>query len=208
MWKMSFIKVISDVCSGVSVYHVALIVLLRCITIAKPLTFDKWHQRLDKISIYGIWIFNTAIFLTPTIICLVIHFQQGFTASAFSDNELKWYAGAWNVVRHINYTIPIGLIIIFYLYQLYHVTSCRGNDGKRSSMMDNKKSMEKMIHMVAIGTLVCYVPYATWIQYNIYMIGQKRTCEVLDNTVKVSRLPVIDLLCFVTLYYYNSLSTV
>ena len=150
-------------------------------------------QKFWRISIYGIWILNVAVVLIPTIIC-----TKGFTtydSTFFDEDYLRLYGGAWDAVQHITFTIPLLLIIVFYFTQLYLIKSCCGMEEAQNGTgvaKYKKKSMERMIHMVAIGTLVCYVPYATWIQYNIYMIGQKRTCEVLDNTVKVSRLPVID----------------
>ena len=43
-----------------------------------------------------------------------------------------------------------------------------------------------MIHMVTIGTLLCYTPYIVWLQYNMVMVGKKRSHEVFDSTGKVS----------------------
>ena len=184
---MSTITFITDVCSGVSLYHVALIVLLRCFAIARPMTFKIWHQKFGKISIYVIWIFNVAIVLIPTVIC-----TKGFTtydSMFFDDDYLNLYGEAWNAVQHITFTIPILLIILFYFSQLYLLRSCCGMDGNENSIgMSNykKKSMEKMIHMVTIGTLVFYVPYIAWMQFNVILIS-KGKCN-LDNIGKVSSL--------------------
>ena len=98
---MSTITFITDVCSGVSLYHVALIVLLRCFAIARPMTFKEWHKRFGKISIYVTWIFNVAIVLIPTVIC-----TKGFTtydSMFFDDDYLKLYGGAWHAVQHITW---------------------------------------------------------------------------------------------------------
>ena len=184
---MSTITFITDVCSGVSLYHVALIVLLRCFAIARPMTFKIWHKKFGKISIYVIWIFNVAIVLIPTVIC-----TKGFTtydSMFFDEDYLKLYGGAWNAVQHITFTIPIALIILFYFSQLYLLRSCCGMEGDENSIgLSNykKKSMEKMIHMVTIGTLVCYAPYIAWMQFNVILIS-KGKCN-LDSIGKVSSL--------------------
>ena len=205
MWKMSTITFITDVCSGASLYHVALIVLLRCFAIAKPMTFKKWHKRFGKTSIYLIWILNVAIVLVPTVIC-----TKGFTtydSTFFDDNYLKLYGGAWDAVQHITFTTPILLIIIFYFSQLYLLKSCCGNKGDQNNIGESKykkKSMEKMIHMVTIGTLLCYSPYIAWMQYNIIMISKGKSEDVFDSIEKVSSLHGMKFLQFLSLFIYLS----
>lgn len=186
---MSIITFVTDVCSGVSLYHVALIVLLRCLAIARPMTFKIWHKKFARISIYGIWILNVAVVLIPTIIC-----TKGFTtydSTFFDEDYLRLYGGAWDAVQHITFTIPLLLIIIFYFTQLYLIKSCCGMEEAQNGTgvaKYKKKSMERMIHMVTIGTLVCYAPYIAWMQYNIIMISKGKAKEVFDSIGKVSSL--------------------
>ena len=190
MWKMSTITFITDVCSGVSLYHVALIVLLRCFAIAKPMTFKKWHKRFGDISICAIWILNVGVVLIPTIIC-----TQGFTNWVWNNIYRGLYAGAWDAVQHITFTTPILLIIIFYFLQLHLLKSCCGKEINQDTVgmsKYKKKSMERMIHMVTIGTLVCYAPYIAWMQYNIILISQERSKEVFDSIGKVIWLHIMD----------------
>ena len=173
MWKMSIITFITDVCSGVSLYHVALIVLMRCFAIAKPMTFKKWHKRFGDISIGAIWILNIGVVLIPTIIC-----TQVFTTWVWDNIYRGLYAGAWDAVQHITFTTPILLIIIFYFLQLHLLKSCCAKERNEDTVgmsKYKKKSMERMIHMVTIGTLVCYAPYIAWMQYNIILINQERS---------------------------------
>ena len=181
---MSTITFITDVCSGVSLYHVALIVLLRCFAIAKPMTFKKWHKRFGDISIGAIWILNIGVVLIPTIIC-----TQGFTNWVWDNIYRGLYAGAWDAVQHITFTTPILLIIIFYFLQLHLLKSCCAKERNEDTVgmsKYKKKSMERMIHMVTIGTLICYAPYIAWMQYNIILISQERSKEVFDSIGKVS----------------------
>ena len=181
MWKMSTITFIADVSSGASIWHVALIVLLRCFSIAKPMSFTTWHKKFSKICIYGIWIFMVTIVLIPTLIC-----TKFFTTSEFPEDYLTMYGGAWDAVQHITFTLPIALILVFYLFQLYYLKPCGQKEEQSDATMSKKKSIERTIHMLAVGTLVCYVPYAAWMQYNILMISQNRAEEVFDTTGKVS----------------------
>ena len=184
---MSIITFVTDVCSGVSLYHVALIVLLRCLAIARPMTFKIWHKKFATMSICGIWILNVAVVLIPTIIC-----TKGFTtydSTFFDEDYLGLYGGAWDAVQHITFTIPLLLIITFYFTQLYLIKSCCGMEEAQNGTgvaEYKKKSMERMIHMVTIGTLVCYAPYIAWMQYNIIMISKGKSKEVFDSIGKVS----------------------
>ena len=182
MWKMSTITFISDLCTGVSLYHVALLVLLRCFTIARPLIFEAMHKRFTKFCIRGIWIFMVINFLIPSMIC-----TKGFTTWDFPDDYLDIYVAGWDVAQHIAFSVPIGLIVIFYLVQLYYLNPWGNKEEQSDTTKSAKKSVERMIHVLAIATLVCYVPHSAWMAYNMWMVGQNRSDEIFDTTGKVCR---------------------
>ena len=179
-WKMSFILFISDVCQGASIYHAALIVLLRCLSIARPLSFTAWHKKFTKRCLYGIWIGMIITIIIPNMIC-----TKGFTTLKFPKGYLEIYGEAWKVVRHVTFTVPIGLIIIFYISQLYFLKPHGDKELQSDVTIAQKKATERMIHMITISTLVCYVPYAVWMQYNILEIRQNTAHQVFDSVGKV-----------------------
>ena len=180
MWKMSSMLFVPGVCQGASLYHVALIVLLRWFVLARPLTFDAWHRKFTKRWFAGVWIFMMIILLIPNIIC-----TKGFTTLEFPQDYLDMYIVAWKAALHLTLTLPIGLILVFYVFQLYFLKPCSKKVDRSNIVIKQKKSMERMIHMITISTLLRYAPYVAWMQYNLMMINQDRAHEVYDTTGKV-----------------------
>ena len=111
MWKLSTITFITDVGTGVSLYHVALLVLLRCFAIARPLTFEAMHKTFTKFCIRGIWISMVINFLIPNMIC-----TKGFTTLDFPENYLDIYVASWAIAQHIAFSVPIGLILMIFTF--------------------------------------------------------------------------------------------
>ena len=179
-WKLSGMLFIPGVCQGASLYHVALICLLRCFVLARPLTFESWHQKFTKRWFVGVWIFMVIILLIPNIIC-----TKGFTTLEFPQDYLDMYIMAWKAALHLTLTLPIGLILVFYVFQLYFLKPCAKKVEQSNMVIKQKKSMERMIHMITISTILRYVPYVAWMQYNLRMINENRANEVYDGTGEV-----------------------
>ena len=116
MWVMSVMTFPLDVFSGASCYLVALVILLRCLALWKPLGFQTWHSKFTKTSIPIIWIFLIVIVLMPTAIS-----TKMFTTNIMTNNYKDLYGTAWNIVYNTTITFPVGLIVILYLAQIFIV---------------------------------------------------------------------------------------
>ena len=136
MWKMSSMIFVPGVCQGASLYHVALIVLLRWFVLARPLTFDSWHRKFTKRWFAGVWIFMVIILLIPNIIC-----TKGFTTLEFPQGYLDMYIMARKAALHLTLTLPIGLILVFYVFQPYFLKPCAKKVEQSNIAIKQKKSM-------------------------------------------------------------------
>ena len=207
MWIMSIMTFPQDVCSGASCFHVALILLLRCFCLIKPLSFEKLHLRLTKISIAGIWIYMISVVLMPTFISIKL------TADV-SEEEYKKYKEAysigWNIVYQATLTLSLGLNIILCIVKLYLLKKQEMNEDRCSSFSSQpdiivsgtssksvlqtqgtnsrasrKRALEKMIKMVTIGTIICYTPNIIFRSYLMQMVKQSTSGNTYDGTGKV-----------------------
>ena len=178
-WILSLMTVPQDMTAGVSCFHVALIVFLRCLCLLQPMTFDKLHNRLSTIFITGIWISMLLITLCPV-------------ASAYYDLH---YNIAITVESTVSIGVPVILTAIFSLLKLYILRKRRkakesDNDintsgttishGKRktlsvpsdrTSLPSQQKALERMTKIVAIGTLICYTPDVI---FRLYLADRRR----------------------------------
>ena len=176
-WIMSIVTFPQDVCTGASCYHVTLIVFLRCLCLIRPMTFEKWHNRVSTISIIGIWISMVVIVLSPTIISTQMTTKEG------KQNSNTLYGSAWNVVDILTIATPVLLNVIFCCLKFHllrkrrmdketggdfsttvQTTTC-DSKGTTKAVTSNytarpsrQKTLENMIKLVAIGTVVCYTP--------------------------------------------------
>ena len=74
--------------------------------------------------------------------------------------------------------------MIFYVVQLCMV---KPNDDEReiSGKEGKRKSIEKMIHMVTVGTFLCYAPFVVWRHMLIASITRECSQEAYNSTGKV-----------------------
>ena len=198
-WIMSIVTFPQDVCAGASCYHVTLIVFLRCLCLIRPMTFEKWHNRLSTISIIGIWISMVVIVLSPTIISTQMTTKEG------KKKYNTHYGNAWNVVDNVTIATPVLLNVIFCCFKFHllrkrrkdkesgggfpstvQTTTCdsqattktvSSNGADRPS---RQKALENMIKLVAIGTAVCYTPDIVFRSYIIERLRQN--LPIYDST--------------------------
>ena len=165
-----------DVCSGASCFFVALIVLLRCLSILNPLGFDTWHSRFTGIAVPGIWIYLIIIVLMPTMISLKMLTPES------TKIYLPMYSMLWQVVYNATITLPVALIIILYFVKLYILKNNKNREGVQNQ---KKKSLETMIQMVTIGTLICFTPFIIWRHFFMLMVNEKHSQDTFNSTAKV-----------------------
>ena len=119
MWIMSILTFFQDVCCGSSCFHVALILLLRCLCLMKPLSFERWHVKITKISIVGIWIYTIVIVLIPTTISFRITKGLYETDEDLYKKYKYIYSSAWTSVYHLTLTVPLALNLILGVITIY-----------------------------------------------------------------------------------------
>ena len=200
-WIMSIVTFPQDVCAGASCYHVALIVFLRCLCLIHPMTFREWHNRLSCISIIGIWTLMIGIVLSPTIISTQMTTKEG------KEKNNHHYGNAWNVVDNVTIALPVLLNVIFSCAKVFLLkkrriakeaddfistqkTTTFDSEGKPNSVSSNPasrhskhKSLERMIQLVAIGTVICYTPDIIFRSYIIEMLRQNKKIYASTGTV-------------------------
>ena len=176
---MSIMTFPLDVFSGASCYLVALIVLLRCLAILKPMRFEIWHNKFTRISIPLIWILLVLIVLMPTAIS-----TQMFTTTIMPNNYKDLYGLAWNIVYNATITFPVGLNTILYIAQIF-IVKPKNHRGENYDKTTKRKAFEKMIHMVTIGTLMCYAPFIIWRHVFMALVSGNCSEEAYDSTGKV-----------------------
>ena len=164
-----------------SCFHVALIVFLRCLAIAKPYNFRTWHERITDIGISIIWIFLILICLVPTMICTKL-----FTTKIMPKNYKNMYITSLEVLYHGILTSPILLIAVMYLILLIILNRGKKNEGDLVGS-SKKESLGSMIRWITISTLLCYTPIIVTRQYNIAKINNGTWKQVLNSTEGVSR---------------------
>ena len=176
---MSIITFPLDVFSGASCYLVALVILLRCLALWKPMEFDEWHSKFTRIAIPSIWSFVVLIVLIPTAIC-----TKMFTTGIMPNSYKHLYGLGWNIVYITTITFPVGLITTLYFVQLCIVKPAN-NEEENHAKAVKRKAFEKMIHMVTIGTFLCYAPFIVWRHMLIASITRECSQEAYDSTGKV-----------------------
>ena len=175
-WILSLMTVPQDMTAGVSCFHIALIVLLRCLCLIQPMTFDKLHNRLSNIFIVGIWV-SMAVFT----LCPVVTAYVGITKGEEKHN--LHYTIAVNVEAFVTIALPILLNIIFSCLKIFYLRKRRNakesdneiNSSRPTITFDSKrkthtstpnqpsrssrhKALERMTKVVALWTLICYTP--------------------------------------------------
>ena len=198
-WIMSIVTFPQDVCAGVSCYHVALIVFLRCLCLLRPMTFETWHNRLSTIFIIGIWVSVVAFVLSPTIITTQMTTPEG---KAKNNHH---YGNAWNVVDNVTIALPVLLNVIFSCLKFYLLRKRRKeketiddfHSTQQNTTLDSKgtsltvssnqvsrasrqRALERMIKLVAIGTFICYTPDVIFRSYIIERL--RLDLPIYENT--------------------------
>ena len=214
MWIMSIMTFFQDVCSGASCIHVALILLLRCLCLMQPLRFEKWHLKISKIGIAGIWIYTITIVLIPTFISFMI--TKGLSDELYKKYKNP-YSTAWTMVYQLTLTVPLVLNVILCIVQLYLIKkrdaksntneeyesydsgppdiriSDHSNRKTKSVLQTNginsrasrKKALARMIKIVTIGTIICYTPNLLFRSYLMQMVRHDTSYNTYDSTGKV-----------------------
>ena len=199
-WILSALTVPHDACLGASCYHVALIVFMRCLCLIRPMTFEKWHIRISSISIIGIWILCFGIVLSPTIISTQMTTKKG------KEKFNHIYGNALDVEDNGTTTLPVLLTVIFSCIKIYLLrkrritrrtdvvastqpTTTIDSDGKSNTVVSNQPSrqsrqiaLERMIKLVAVGTVICYTPVIVFRSYMIVMLRQNKKIYGMYST--------------------------
>ena len=146
------------------------------------MNFKTWHKKLTNISLVFIWIYLAAICLTPTMIT-----TQFLTTNLMPKTYLDAYSDSWQALYHGTLTVPILLTIFLYLILLYILKSKRNQEGQSESNRKKKKALASMTRNITIGTLVCYIPFIVFTQYNVVNINNGTAHEVLNTTSGVRK---------------------
>ena len=176
---MSIITFPLEVFSGASCYLVALIILLRCLALLKPMEFENFHIKLTTIAVPVIFVFVVLTALSPTTIC-----TKMFTTTTFPKDYKNWYGASINIVYNITISVPVGLITILYIVKLC-ILKPNHNEKESANKAEKRKSFEKMIHMVVVGTFLCYVPFIVHKHMVVHSITKDCTQGLYGSTGKV-----------------------
>ena len=139
---------------GSSSYFVTLIVLLRLLTITKPIGYEEAHKKLSRIACPTIWIFSL---LLPTIVLI-------FSLPSIFD------AGVFHIVlmssMQLLGAVPMVSTLIIYGILLYILKKRKSLTATTSKRM---KSMERMTHGIIAALVILNAPGALF-----YMLTNKK----------------------------------
>ena len=174
-----------DFFTGVSGYHVSLILFMRCYSIVRPIGFEKWHRKLSKVSIPIIWSSMVIIILVPNIVTTMMLTPES------TIKYRKLYASSWHVVYHGITTFPTLLILFLFLAQMFILNRKRNDRSMYNQGNAQMRSLEMMIRMVSLGTFICYLPNIIWKQWSMVTVTEVRSYQRYNSTGKVSPLKKI-----------------
>ena len=180
-WQVEALKLVPNVLSASSCWHVALLVFLRLLAVTKPLEYEDMHKKLRYISLLIIWLLSICVCLLP-LLSLIVK-----SAGLYKFSRI--------LVLHGLHTIPLIVIAILYVKFFYEIHKSaastnqqlqrlsQGVNMRTSKLNEMAKSRQmKMMKGVVICLVVCYVPYLVWWEYNSSVVGKRRpyyTSEVL-----------------------------
>ena len=139
---------------GSSSYFVTVIVLLRLLTITKPIGYEAAHKKLSRIACPFIWIFSL---LLPTIV-LIFSLPSIFDASVFHI--------VMQLSMHLLGSVPMVSTLVIYGILLYTLKKTKSQTATTSKRM---KSLENMTHGVIAALVILNAPGALF-----YMLTNKK----------------------------------
>ena len=143
IWRNVAIAIPGIVFCSTSNYLVALIVLLRLLTIKQPIGYKSLHEKVSRIGCMTIW---ASIFLFCSI-WFILSLPSTFNPTVYNviDN-----------IKNIGLLVaPVILTVIFYAVLLCTLDPKTAACGATAKQM---KELAKMTYGVVIGLLVCNVP--------------------------------------------------
>ena len=176
-WSVELLKIVPKLFSSSTCLHVTLIVLLRLVSITKPIRFrdSMVFQHRHKLII-GIWLVSIVIgFLPVFFIILKLDYLERFT---------KY------LILHGFHTFPVICIVLMYIklnliikkrdkehgvenVNLNPITSnymINKNIAKRRQNNLRQKSSTKIITRIVVSLVVLYLPYIIFWQYGSAVI--------------------------------------
>ena len=180
-WVPSIITFPSDLFRGSSVFHPALIVFLRSVSVMSPMNFKTWHQKLSWSLITMIWIYLLVILITPTAIS-----TDGFTTKIMPKSHLQAYSDAWSAFYHGSLTVPLLLVVMMNILLIFILKYYSDETNESEVVSKKKKALTRMTTAITIATLMCYLPIVIWTQYRIHLVKQNQAHLALNTTLNVS----------------------
>ena len=155
-------KLIPNILSTCNCIHIIYLVYLRYEAVAKAIKCKKMPRKRHWKSIIGMWIVSMLVNLFPLL------------ATKIQAKKLGLLLISRHILLHGFHTIPIVLIIIFHLKMIQKVNKNNQAKMKRISIssgsrisVNEQKTSTKMVKGVAIGLILCYLPYLGWWQYSM-----------------------------------------
>ena len=146
-----------------SAYLIVLIVLLRLLSIKRPMKFDTAHKQISRIGCPIIWAYSL---IAPTIVVAL-------STCSFFDPRAAFLA-----VYQIGGTIPDLLTIIIQtilLWTLRKTTTLSDEVDRRI------KLMEKMITGMVIALIIFNVPGHIVYYFNAYYLNERRKTLAMEG---------------------------
>ena len=150
-------KLVPNILSTSNCLHIALLVYLRSMAIAKPLQYEDIHRYHHFISPVIIWLLSIVVNLFPPIaLCFYNPLRLVFVY----------------IVLHGGHTIPI-IYIVWRYAKMAQIINKRNEVQRRISEVTEDKNRKRlntklstnMITGVAVCLVIFYLPYLVWWQY-------------------------------------------
>ena len=162
-WLVAIVRCFFFTFQCASCYFVLLIVILRAITIKKPMRFDDIHEKITKPFCIVIWFFVVLLNTIP-----ILMGSSEVTGQLDPISKRNLLALTYTVVLHLGVTIPLILSILCNLFLgLYLAKNSIASGGFTSQEEKKRKSFQKLINGLVIWLIVCNVPYISWVHYSI-----------------------------------------
>ena len=136
-------------------FLVALVVLLRLLTVTQPLSYANAHEKIGRIGCRIIWVFSL---LVPSVF-LILSLSPLVNPTVF--------AFVYVITLHLFGTVPTLLTIIIYVRLLYTLRQIKPTTTDGSS-----RRMAKMTHGIVTALIVCNGSGIVTMQYFLILVWQ------------------------------------
>ena len=169
-------KLIPNILSACNCIHINYLVYLRYQSVAKAIKCKKMPRKRHWKSIIGMWIVSMLVNLFPLL------------ATKIRTKNCWLLLISRHILLHGFHTIPIMLIIIFHVKLIQKVNKNNKIKMQRISLssgsrisVNEQKTSTRMIKGVAIGLVLCYLPYLGWWQYSMIVFRVDRGRDGSDT---------------------------